>query len=105
MLKIKETFSNLSNKKIEEMQKVINGLNEKVKPKINITTKSPSRKQVIIFMNNNIAKEFIKSSSEHIVNINCALKMIKSNTIADFLHVDSKDVIITTNNISSGLDL
>ena len=55
-LKIKEIFPNLSNKKIEEIQKVINSLNEKVKPKINMTTKSPSRKQVIIPMNNNIAK-------------------------------------------------
>jgi len=50
-------------------------------------------------------KEFIKSSSEHIVNINHALKTIKSNTIADFIHVDSKGIIITTNNISSGSDL
>ena len=50
-------------------------------------------------------KEFIKSSSEHIVNINHALKTIKSNTIADFIHVDSKGIIITTNNVSSGSDL
>ena len=41
-LKIKKMFPNLPNKKIEEMQKVINGLNEKVKLKINITTKSLS---------------------------------------------------------------
>jgi len=56
-------------------------------------------------MNNDIVKEFIKSSSEHIVNINHALKTIKSNTITDFIHVDSKGIIITTNNVSSGLDL
>ena len=105
MLKIKKIFPNLSNKKTKEMQKIINGSNEKVKPKINMTTKGPSRKQVIIPMNNNIVKEFIKRSSEHIVNINCALKMIKSNTIANFIHVDSKGIIITTNNISSGSDL
>ena len=105
MLKIKKMFPNLSNKKTKEMQKVINSSNEKVKPKINMTTKGPSRKQVIIPMNNNIVKEFIKRSSEHIVNINCALKMIKSNTIANFIHVDSKGIIITTNNISSGSNL
>ena len=105
MLKIKEMFPNLSNKKTKEMQKVINSSNEKVKPKINMTTKGPSRKQVIIPMNNNIVKEFIKRSSKHIVNINCALKMIKSNTIANFIHVDSKGIIITTNNISSGSNL
>jgi len=61
MLKIKKMFPNLPNKKIEEMQKVINGSNEKVKLKINMTTKSLSRKQVIIPMNNDIMKEFIKS--------------------------------------------
>jgi len=56
-------------------------------------------------MNNDIAKEFIKNSSKHIVNINHALKTIKSNTIANFIHVDSKSIIITTNNVSSGSDL
>ena len=41
----------------------------------------------------------------HIANINCVLKTIKSNTIADFIHVDSKRIVIITNNISSGSDL
>jgi len=104
-LKIKKTFPNLPNKKIEEMQKVINGLKDKAKPRINMTTKDLSRKQVIIPINNNIAKEFIKNSSLHIANINCALKTIKSDTIADFIHVDSKGIVITTNNIFSGSDL
>ena len=105
MLKIKKMFSNLPNKKIKKMQKVINGLKDKVKLKINMTTKDPSRKQVIIPMNNNIAKEFIKNSSLHVANINCALKTIKSNTIADFIHVNNKGIVITTNNISSESDL
>ena len=100
MLKIKEAFPNLSNKKIEEMQKVINGSKDKVKLKINMTTKGPFRKQVIVPMNNDITKEFIKNSSLHVANINHALKTIKSNTIADFICVDSKGMIITTNNIS-----
>jgi len=39
MLKIKEMFPNLPNKKIEEMQKVINSSKDKVKPKTNMTTK------------------------------------------------------------------
>ena len=105
MLKIKKTFSNLPNKKIEKMHKVINGSKDKVKPKINMTTKGLSRKQVIIPINNVIAKKFIKNSSLHVANINCALKTIKSNIIADFIHVDRKGIIITTNNISLGSDL
>jgi len=70
-----------------------------------MTTKGPSRKQVIIPINNIIEKEFIKNSSSYVANINCALKTIKSNTIADFICVDSKGIIITTNNISLGSDL
>ena len=56
-------------------------------------------------MSNNIAKEFIKNLSLHIVNINCALKEIKSSTIANFIHVEDKDIVIMTNNISSGSGL
>jgi len=87
------------------MQKVINDSKDKVKLKINMTTKGPSRKQVIIPMNNDIAKEFIKNSSSHIANVNHVLKTIKSNTIANFICVNSKGIIITTNNISLGSDL
>ena len=105
MLKIKKMFSNLPNKKIKKMQKIINGSKDKVKLKINITTKGSSRKQVIIPMNNNITKKFIKNSSLHVANINCALKTIKSNIIADFIHVNNKGIVITTNNISSESDL
>ena len=41
-LKIKKTFPNLLNKKIELVQKVINSLKNKPKPKINMTTKDLS---------------------------------------------------------------
>jgi len=56
-------------------------------------------------MSNNIAKEFIKDSSSHIVNINHALKAIKSSMIADFICIENKGIVITTNNVSSGSDL
>ena len=95
-------FPNLLNKKIEQVQKVINGSNNKSKPRITMTTKGLSRKQVIIPINNNIAKEFIKDSSLHIVNINQALK---ASTIANFIQVEDKGIVITTNNVSSDSDL
>jgi len=44
-LKIKEMFLNLLNNKIKQVQKVINGSNNKSKPKISMTTKDPSCKQ------------------------------------------------------------
>jgi len=48
--KIKETFPNLQNKKIENIQKIISG-EGKSKPCLNMTTRGPSQKQVIVPMN------------------------------------------------------
>ena len=70
-----------------------------------MTTKSLLRKQVIILINNDITKEFIKDSSSHIVNINQALKAIKSSTIASFIQVEDKGIVIMTNNVSLSSDL
>ena len=104
-LKIKEAFPNLSNKKFDTIQKVINGSNDKPKPRLNMTTKGPLCKQVIVPMNNDLGKRFIKDSATHITNINCALKNIKSNVCTDFIHADNKGIIIMTNNIASNSDL
>ena len=104
-LKIKESFLHLRNKKIDQVQKNINGTNDKPKPHLNMTTKGPSQKQVIIPMNNEMAKQYLKDSSMHIININHALKGIKSNIIADFICVEDKEIIITTNNVASPSNL
>ena len=47
----------------------------------------------------------MKDSSAHISNINRPLKNIKSDIIADFICLDSKGIIITTNKVLSTLDL
>ena len=70
-----------------------------------MTIKGPSRKQVIIFMSNELGKRFIKDSVFHITNINFALKSIKFNVCADFIYADNKGVIISTNNVVSNFDL
>jgi len=70
-----------------------------------MTTKSLSQKQVIIPMSNNITKEFIKDSNSHVTNINHALKAIKSNILANFIHVKDKSIVLMTNNILLDLDL
>ena len=104
ILKIKETFPKLQDKKIEHIQKII--LREiKPKPCINMITKGPSRKQVIIPINTKNRNCFIKDSSAYVSNINRALKNIKSEIVTDFVCLDSMDIIITTNKISSTLDL
>jgi len=104
-LKIKEAFPKLSNKKIDSIQKVINGDNAKLKLKINMTTKSSSCKQIIIPMPNKLGKRFTKDSASHITNINRTLKNIKSNICTDYISSDSKDVIIITNNVASSSNL
>jgi len=103
-LKIKEAFPKLQNKKIKIVQKIINR-QDKLKPKLNMMTKGPSHKQVIISMNNNSTIGFIKDSSTYVININRILKNIKSSTMADFICINSKSIIITTNNIASLSDL
>ena len=69
ILKIKDTFLNLQNKKIEIVQKIISG-QDKPKTKISMTTKEPSRKQVIILMKGDDVNNFIKNSSMYVININ-----------------------------------
>ena len=103
-LKIKEAFSSLQNKKIELVQKIISSKG-KSKPHINMTTKRPSCKQVIVPMSTNNANKFVKESSIHIANINRTIKNIKLDIMADFIHVEEKSVVISTNKIASPLDL
>ena len=52
----------------------------------------------------NISK-FVSLSGKHITNINRALKNIKSNIFANFVCANYKDLIITTNKVTSQLDL
>jgi len=104
-LKIKEMFPKLSNKKINTIQKVINGNNAKPKPRINMTTKGPLCKQIIILMPNELGKRFTKDLASHIININYILKNIKSNICADYISSDNKGVNIITNNIASNSNL
>ena len=98
-------FPKLQNHKIDQVQKIINGGKSKSKPHINITTKSPSCKQIIVPMNKEAANMYIKNVSSHINNINHTLKFIKLNILADFICIDDKGIIISTNNVASPSDL
>jgi len=61
-----------------------------------MTTKSLSRKQVIVLMNGDNILKFMKKSSLHISNINRALRNIKSNVLVDFIHSDHLGITIVT---------
>jgi len=81
ILKIKEKFSNLLAKKIENIHKIINDL-DKVKLRINMTTKGPLQKQIIVPIDSENKSKFIALSSEHITNLNSVLKNIKLDVLA-----------------------
>ena len=84
ILKIKQMFPKLQTKKIENIQKIINSKG-RLKPKISMMTKDPSRKQVIIPMSNKNRSKFMEISSNYITDINRALKNIKFKIMADFV--------------------
>jgi len=95
VIKIKDIFPSFRAGKIDQVQKIIKG-RAKPKPYIQMTTKSPSRKQVIVPMNGDNILKFMKKSSLHISNINRALRNIKSNVLVDFIHSDPLGITIVT---------
>ena len=64
-----------------------------------MTTKGPSYKQIIVPISKKVASKYIKDASSHISNINWVLKSIKLSIIADFIHIENKSIIISTNNV------
>lgn len=68
-------------------------------------TKGPSKKQVIVLMNNDNSKKFIADLSAHIININKAFKNFRSEVKADFIQTEQSDIVIVTNKVAALLDL
>ena len=104
VLKIKEAFPVLNVKKIDQISNIVKG-NPKLKPRIQMTTKGPSRKQVIVPMsseNNNI---FMKNSATHVVNINRLLRNTKSEVLVDYICSDPLGISVITNKVLLQSDL
>jgi len=70
-----------------------------------MTTKRLSQKQVIVLMNSKNANNFMKESSSYVTNINRVLKNIKSEVMANFIHIENSGLVIMTNKVASALDL
>ena len=68
-------------------------------------TKDLLQCQVIIFIASDNVSKILSKSGKHVTNINYALKNVKSNTVVNFICSDQRSLIITTNNITSMLDL
>ena len=102
---VKEVFPTLL---ADEVGKMLNIKNRRIgtkKPKINMTTRRLSRREVIILMTKVNAELIINSAHIHISNINKCLKNSKSDIIADFIRININGIVITTNKPASNLDL
>jgi len=104
VIKIKEAFSSIGAKKINQINNILKGT-PKSKPCIQMTMKDPSRKHVIIPMSNDNNAKFMRNLSTHVANINRALRNAKSEVLVDFIHSDPLGIIVVTNKVSLQSDL
>jgi len=70
IIHIKDVFLKLPTKKVIEINDIVNNKTGQAKPKINMTTKDPSRKQIIIPMSENNSEIISNFANFHIFNIN-----------------------------------
>ena len=103
ILKLKNNFPNLPAKKIKEIQRIINN-KDKMRPQLNMTTKGPSKKQVIVPMSKVNINNILTLANKHVTNINRALKNVKSNILVNFIHLDKLGIIIASNLVVLQLD-
>jgi len=82
---VKEVFPALSADEVGKMLKAKNSGRDMKKPKINITTRGQSRREIIISMTKANAELIVNSAYIHVSNVNKYLKNSKSDTFADFI--------------------
>jgi len=99
ILKIKESFSALNAKKIDQINNIVKG-NLNPKPHIQMTTKEPSKKQIIVLMSIENNNTFIRNLATHVVNINRLLRNAKSEVLVDYIHSDPLRISVITNKVS-----
>ena len=105
ILKLKENFPKLSDIKIEQIHNTVTGSNTLVQTRINMTTKGPSCKQIIIPMGSDNTRMFMTTAGDHVININHALKGIKSDVVADFIRSDFRGLIVVANKVPASSDI
>ena len=70
-----------------------------------MTTKGPSRKQVIIPMSGENINSFMRSSSFHVANINRLLRNAKSDILVDYIRSDNTGIMVITNKVAQQSDM
>jgi len=104
VLKIKEVFPTLNTKKIDQVNNIVKGIS-RLKPKIQMTTKGLSRKQVIIPMSKDNIDAFMKNSSLHVANINRQLCNTKLEVLINYIQAEPLGITIITSKVSQQSDL
>ena len=99
VLKIKEMFPSLNAQKIDQVNNIINS---STNPKLHIrmTTKGPSRKQVIISMGGDNVISFMKNLSLHVANLNRTLRNSKSEVLVDYIRFKNSGIMVITNKVA-----
>jgi len=105
ILKIKEVFLALPNKKILKIHDMAFPKPDNKGRRIQHTTKGPSRKQAIVPISNNIKDIIMGEANTHIFQINMLLKSIKSMTRAEFIYLCPEGISINTNSVLNTSDL
>jgi len=105
ILKIKEAFPALPNKKILKIHDTAFPKPDNKGRRIQHTTKGLSRKQAIVPTSNNIKDIIMGEANAHIFQINMLLKSIKSTTRAEFICPCPGGVSINTNSVPNTSDL
>ena len=104
VLKIKETFPSLNAQKIDQVNNIVNSSNNP-KPRIRMTTKGLSRKQVIIPMSGKNVNSFMKNSSLHVANINRSLCNTKLDVLVDYIRSNNSGITVITNKVAQQSDM
>ena len=102
---VKEVFPTLSADVVGKMLKAKNSSGGTKKPKINMTTRGQSRREVIIPMTKTNVELIVNLAYIHISNINKCLRNSKSDIFADFIWFNVNEIIIMINKPASDLDL
>jgi len=105
ILKIKEAFPALPNKKILKIHDAAFPKPDNKGHRIQHTTKGLSRKQAIVPISDNIKDIIMGEANTHIFQINILLKSIKSTMRAKFIHLCPGGISINTNSVPSTSDL
>jgi len=105
ILKIKEAFPALPDKKIIEIHNAALDKPTSKNRKIQVTTKGPSRKQAIVPLHDKHTDRIMEDAGSHVHAINTLLKNIKSNLRAEFIRPCTGGISIATNNVPASSDL